>query len=224
VRKGLIVENSDVLVRSDNTNAVYNLNRKRSGWRMRRAVKSFLVWLKQRQIRIECSHIRGEENQTADSLSRLSKSGDYSLKEGVLERAETMLGEPAEVDLFARRTNRQKERYCTVEVDNDRHVIARDAMSIRWTGWTALIHPPIPMIVRTLTKIQREGTRAIVIVPAWKGALRMERLRVMTIKGPVILGKCEELLDMGPGMRTKSAALPPGLLQAVLVQGAGSEN
>jgi hypothetical protein len=34
VQRGWIMEGTDVLARKDNTNVVYNLNRKRSGWRM----------------------------------------------------------------------------------------------------------------------------------------------------------------------------------------------
>jgi hypothetical protein len=217
LRGGLIQEGSDVLVKCDNTNVVYNVNRKRAGWRMRRRVKEFVAWLKKKRIRIECQHVPGEENNIADALSRLAKSGDYSLKEGVLMKAEATLGETAEVDLFANARNKQKEKYCTVE--KDRNAVGRNAMNMSWTDGTVLLHPPIPMITRVLVKVQTDHARAILIVPAWRGQIWSPLLRTLTVKGPVVLGKCEELLEMGPGMKAKRAALPPGLLAASVLLG-----
>ena len=103
---------------------------------MRAAVKAFIAWLKQKRIRLSCRHIRGEENEVADALSRLSASGNYQLKSGVLAEAERQLGAKAEVDLFATHDNRQTVRYCTVEAidSTNKNILARDAMTIPWTG------------------------------------------------------------------------------------------
>jgi hypothetical protein len=215
----MIQEGVDILVRSDNTNVCFNLNKKRSGWRMRKTVKTFVQWLKERRIRIWCEHIAGEKNTIADSLSRLSHSGDYHLRRGVLQKVEELLGETVEVDLFASKENKQKAKYCTVEKDWNVNMIARDAMSIEWKGFKALVHPPIRMMVRALLKIQRDKTRAIVIVPTWKGQLCTNLLRGMLVKDVVNLGKCEDVLMMGARMRKKGGALPPGELGAYLVQG-----
>jgi hypothetical protein len=223
-QKELIHDGDDVLIRSDNTNVVYNLDRKRAGWRMRAKVKDFVRWLKARRIRLRCRHVAGTQNGTADSLSRLSKSGDYSLREGVLAQIETALGAHAEIDLFATSQNRLCTRYATVEdiVPDGRTVLARDAMTIPWNfppGWTALVHPPIPLLTRVLAKIRRNGTRAILVMPSWRGAAWMQSTRKMMLKPPVILGNCSDLLTMSAEMRRTRAALPPGKLMAVLVQG-----
>jgi hypothetical protein len=225
--EGLVKEGSDVLVRTDNTNVEYNVNKKRAGVRMRKMVKEFLQWLDQKQIRVQCKHIPGVRNEVADALSRLSKSGDYSLRPGMLARAEEMLGEAAEVDLLARRQNAQKRRYCTLEkripkapAERER-VLARNAMDIPWTDWTGLIHPPIPMITRVLLKIQKEQARALVILPHWQREIRAPLLRSMTVKGPVILGNSGEVLQMGPSMAAMNATLPPGNVMALIVQGNG---
>ena len=51
----------------------------------------------------------------------------------------------------------------------------------------------------------------------------MQLLRQMTVGNPIVLGPCDEVLEMGPGMATARAALPPGNLMAVLVQGPGRQ-
>jgi hypothetical protein len=130
---------------------------------------------------------------------------------------EEVLGEVTEVDLFATAKNRKKERYCTVE--KNKKAMARNAMTIAWTGFTALVHPPIPMIVRCLVKIQKDKTRAIVIAPFWRGMIWSTLLQELTVRGPVVLGDSEELLELGPGMRKTGASVPPGKLAAWLVQG-----
>jgi hypothetical protein len=221
-RRGIIVEGMDVRIRSDNTNVCYNVNRKRSGWRMRKRVKELLNWLKERRIRVWCKHIAGEKNRLADSLSRLSRSGDYTLKAEILERAEKELGVEAEVDLFARRANRKKERYCTLDEHDDK-AEAIDAMDMdTWSGFVSLVHPPIPMLTAVLAKLNRSKATAIVICPNWNGCVWSPMLRKMMVTGKkVILGKSSEVLVMGARMKKTQAALPPGMLAAYLVQGSG---
>jgi hypothetical protein len=217
LQKRLVKVGDDIIIFTDNTNCSYNINRKRAGWRMRQAVKRLMVWLKQNNMRVRCEHIPGEQNVTADSLSRLSASGDYSLRPGVLDRIQTALGVSAEVDLFASNHNRQCRLYATAETtkQQDTDVIARNAWTIPWSNWTALIHPPIPLIIRCLTKIRLERATAIVITPHWRGASWTHAMKQLTVKGPIVLGKSQDLLQPGPGMQMQ----PPGLLSCVLVCG-----
>jgi hypothetical protein len=221
LKKRIIIEGEDIQIFTDNSNVEFNLNKKRAGWRMRPAVKAFVQWLKERRLRLRCIHVKGERNVTADALSRLSKSGDYHLKASQLQRIEKAFGVKAEVDLFATKRNRQCQRYSTVETiePNDNDAIARDAMSIPWTGWTALIHPPIPLLSRCLSKIRNNNTTAILLCPRWRGAPWTASLRNMTVKGPMVLGKAAEVLVAGPTMAETNSSLPPGLYEASLVQG-----
>ena len=225
IKHRLINDGDDILVYSDNTNVVYDLDRKRAGWRMRPLIRTFLRFLQQKRIRLRCKHVRGEENVVADALSRLSTSGDYGLKPGVLAETETRLGATAEIDLFATARNKQTHYYCTVETadENDEYVIARDAMTISWTGRTTLIQPPIPLLAAALNKVYRQQATAIVIAPRWRGAPWMHLIRQMAVSKPIVLGSCDEVLEMGPGMRASRAALPPGDLMAVLVKGPGQQ-
>jgi hypothetical protein len=220
LKKRLITEGEDIIVHTDNTNVQYNLDRKRSGWRMRPMVKDFLRWLRSKAIRLRAVHVKGERNCTADSLSRLSKSGDYSLRAGVLAEIEKQVGVRAQIDLFATTQNAQCRRFATVEnVEVDgRTVLARNAMTIPWTGWTALVHPPIPLLPRVLAKIRRNGTTAILVAPYWQGSSWMPIVREMRSSPRIMLGKCEDLLQMSTQMRESRAALPPGMLMTCLLQ------
>jgi hypothetical protein len=221
VQKHMIMKGEDVLIHSDNTAVVFNLHKKRSGWRMRAAVKDFLKWLKAKRIRVQCAHVKGEVNVTADALSRLSRSGDYSLRPGLLAKIEALFGVRVEVDLFATRRNRQCTRYATAENTDadDLDVIARNAMSIPWAGWVALIHPPIPMLPQCLAKIRTNGTTAILVAPRWRGAPWMHSLRPLLVTRPIVLGPATEVLVPGPGMAEQNASLPPGDVWACLLKG-----
>ena len=225
LRRGWLQEDSDILIHSDNTNVVYNLRKKRAGWRMRKAIKAFTQWLAERRIRIDCVHIPGVDNQKADSLSRLARSGDYSLKPGILAEAERQLGVKAEVDLFASSSNAQTARYCTTTANRRALTIhgqqARNALAIpNWAEMgVGLVHPPIPVIPRALAKIRRDGATAIFVAPSWPGAIWSSILRQMTVRGPVVLGECEEVLEKGRTMLKRDYALPPGTLAAYLLRG-----
>jgi hypothetical protein len=225
VQRGWLKENSDVLIHTDNTNCEYNLRRKRSGWRMRKMIKAFMLWLTKKKIRLDAEHIPGIDNAKADSLSRLAKSGDYCLRPGVMAAVEEKLGIQADFDLFATRTNKQKAAYCTTRLDKKgmkiRGIQVRNALRI--PNWAALgvvlAHPPIRVIPRTLAKIRQDHSTAILIAPCWPGAVWTAPLRSMIVRGPVILGSCENTLQPGKTMLKKNYALPPGDLAAYLLQG-----
>jgi hypothetical protein len=192
---------------------------------MRSTVKSFMVWLTEKRIRLDCMHIPGVENTKADSLSRLSKNGDYSLRAGVLAKVERSLGVKAEIDLFAHANNTQNPIYCTPKHDRNalqiKGVQVRSAFHIQsWNHFgVVLAHPPIPLIPQTLAKIRQDRATAILITPMWAGAEWAATCRQLTVRGPVILGSCEETLQKGPTMLQKDFSLPPGTLAAWLLQG-----
>jgi hypothetical protein len=69
-----------------------------------------------------------------------------------------------------------------------------------------------------LVKIRDEKATAVVIAPAWKGMIWTALIRAMTLRKTMI-GPSDVVLEMGPQMRRSGAKLPPGKLEAVLVNG-----
>jgi ribonuclease HI len=217
VEIGLLRAGQDVRVRCDNTNVVYNINRKRSGWRMRKRLKTLFRWLKEMKIRVECVYLPGTDNTTADRLSRLSRSGNYSLVPGLIERIEKRWNITVDADLFATRANRQRLPYGSIEGDPDS---LGNAMHLdSWSTFNMpLIHPPIPLLTRSLNRIQDERMRALVIGPTWHGEMWSGLIRQMTVR-KLWLGKTDEVLIPGPNMVAVNATIPPGEYGAWLIDG-----
>jgi hypothetical protein len=153
----------------------------------------------------------GEINKTADSLSRLSRSGDYSLKRGVFEDVCSRLDIQPDIDLFATKRNAQLPQFVSpVSADNSG---VRDALSIPWGGMTVYVHPPIPLVGKCIRKIIAENATAVLIVPHWKGQ-SWDTILGKVSKSSIIIGRSEEILQPGRKMREKGDKLPPGYLAA----------
>jgi hypothetical protein len=59
------------------------------------------------EIRIKSVYLPGKKNKEADSLSRLSKSGDYGIKKEILKTKLLEWKIKIEIDAFANRRNRK---------------------------------------------------------------------------------------------------------------------
>jgi hypothetical protein len=174
--------------------------------------------LEKHNILLQAIHVKGVMNTQADSLSRLSRSGDYSLQQGVLRSLQRNLEVVVSCDLFANFRNKQAKRYVSLSL-NDRGAMARDAFTISWKGLgLPLIHPPIPLIQRCVNKVKEEGVVAVMITPAWEGQWWSTALNSITIKS-TILGESESVLEKGAQMVKHGDKLPPGKLIARLVNG-----
>jgi hypothetical protein len=221
---GEIRRGDDVWLRSDSTTVVFNVNRQAAGINLRPALRSLLRFAEENEIRLRAEHVPGVQNLLPDALSRLSPSGDYSLRAGILDKALKKLGVQIDIDWFANRKNRQHERYCTLAIDKHAAVLqpngrpARDAMAQNWSALLGLLHPPIPMFVRCLRKVRAEHATAVLIAPDWRGQVWTPMLRLMTMKA-VTLGTAAATLQMGAEMRKKGGSLPPGKIAAYLISG-----
>jgi hypothetical protein len=167
-------------------------------------------------MQMRASHLPGVQNDIADSLSRLSRSGDYSLDQAVYLRGIRKLRVRPEIDLFANRTNRKCSRYVTAEKDAD--AVGRDAFSLDWRNSFFLIHPPIPIILKCLRKIIQDRTRAVLILPAWEGQSWYDLLHRVTIRF-INLGRSVDILQPGSRMIANGTQLPPGTLLMCHVDG-----
>jgi hypothetical protein len=211
----LIQPDSTILLRSDNTTTIYDINKFRAARTLIAPLKEIMNFVWERKIHLQAEHIPGIENVTADKLSRMERSGDYELNQEVLDSALQEMGEKIDIDLFANTRNKKCQRYVTVS--RRAGAAARDAFSMEWKPFCPLIHPPIPLILRCLQKIQQEGGKGIVILPAWKGQVWANLLHRMLVKS-LNLGVSKKVLVPGKMMSRHGTELPPGTLLMCLVR------
>ena len=196
---------------------VFDVNRQAACLSLRPALRSLLRFAQQKRIRLQAVHIPGVDNILPDALSRLSPSGDYSLRPGVLQQAELGLRVKIEMDWFANRRNKQHRQYCTLEKDTGAAGI--DAFQQDWSTKLGLLHPPIPLLIRCLRKVEQDHATAVLVLPGWRGQLWTPMLKTLKAGPAVRLGAAEEVLQMGSKMRRKGAKLPPGVMVAWLIKG-----
>jgi hypothetical protein len=195
---------------------MHDLNRIRGAASLLHPLKLIFQQAENWNHHLRASHIAGVENTTADSLSRLERSGDYQLDQEVLDWGLRKLRVRVNIDLFATRQNRKTHRYLSVKKEEGAHV--RDALSVEWGGFFPLIHPPIPLLLRCLRKVEEEGVKEVMIVPHWKGQSWNHLLNRLTIRR-LNLGLATNILIPGPTMARTGLQLPPGTMEMCLVNG-----
>jgi ribonuclease HI len=205
-----------IMLRTDNTTVMYDVNKRRGAASLLHPLKLIMHMLESHGMEMKATHIPGVENRTADSLSRLARSGDYSLKQQTYDKAVQRLRVQPTMDLFANSINRKCQRYATTE--NDAGATERDAFSLAWRDSFFLSHPPIPLILRCLRKIVQDRTRGVMVVPAWLWQAWSALLQRVTIR-QIEIGQAEDILQPGPQMIRTGTQLPPGTILMCLVDG-----
>jgi ribonuclease HI len=203
-----------VRIHSDNSSVVFNIQRKAASRNLYPSLRHLLNLCARLGLQITSEHIAGERNGIADSLSRLSRSGDYSLKKEVfLQMCQDLQVTPT-VDLFSTPDNAQLPQQVSPAQMN--HVVVRDALTVSWGMGLSYLHPPIPLISRCLRKLLHENVPALLVLPDWKGQSWSTLLRRMT-RRYVFLGRSEDVLLPGSQMTHKGDKLPPGNMSAHLL-------
>jgi ribonuclease HI len=201
-------------IHSDNSAVVFNIRRKAASRNLYPALRHLLNVSNRLGLHLSVEHIAGEKNTVADSLSRLSRSGDYSLKRGVFQEMCEKLQVNPSVDLFSTAENAQLPQFVSPFWKDQ--VSVRDALSIPWVGGMPYLHPPIPLISRCLRKVLHENVPAVLVLPQWKGQSWSVLLNKMT-HNRLFLGRSENVLLPGSQMQKKGDKLPPGGMAAHLL-------
>jgi hypothetical protein len=199
-----------ILIQSDNTTAVYNINRKAAAPSLYLYLRRLLDKAEKMNLTLTAVHIPGVENTTTDSLSCLELSGDYQIKKPVILEVLKKLQFRPNVDLFARKSNAILRNFCSLKLakEKEKERVARmrngkpemsrlgNAFQIKWSKMNPIIHPPIPLIMKSLRKFEEEVKLAALIVPDWKGQPWSSLLRKLSI-AKVKLGPSEKVLIKG---------------------------
>jgi hypothetical protein len=93
-----------------------------------------------------------------------------------------------------------------------------NALRIDWKKFTypMLLHPLIPLILKTIQKFANKGSKAILIVPKWKGQVWSAMVEEFTMSR-ITLGDAENVLIPGKNMGKRNMFLPPGKLKSRLL-------
>jgi ribonuclease HI len=203
-----------IRLHSDNMAVVYNIARKAAARNLYPALRHLLNLCNRLDLHLSVEHVAGVENGVADSLSRLSRSGDYTLIEEKYQEMCETLGVTPTIDLFATAENAKLPQFISPHAKDQTGV--RDALSIPWSQGLPFLHPPIPLVARCLRKILEENVAAVIVLPHWKGQSWSVLLQRMTAQ-QMILGKSDDVLRPGKQMTEKGDKIPPGYLAAHLL-------
>ncbi|XP_069586293.1 uncharacterized protein [Ranitomeya imitator] len=188
----------DVRILSDNTTTVAYLNRQ-GGTRSETLMSSateILNLAESHLTSLTALHIRGENNQQADFLSRHTlKQGEWCLNQQIFQDIVSLWGRP-QVDLFATRKNKKVRKFASLSLADHPDIL--DALQAPWQFSLAYAFPPIILLPQVIRKIRTEGARVILIAPFWPKRPWFSWLQTMSVSDPWVLPSTPNLLFQGP--------------------------
>ncbi|KAA6368260.1 MAG: putative Transposon Ty3-I Gag-Pol polyprotein, partial [Streblomastix strix] len=164
------MQNQAVLIRSNNTTAVYDIGKWKAKESLIERIKQVFYLVKILKLQITTIHIPEKLNPTIDSLSRLCKSGDYALRDGIIQMICKTGNYMPQIDIFATQCNKLINNYVTLDL-NDLGTHFHNAFNYKWSKVKLYIHYPIPVLNRILLKMKQDKAQGTIIAPIWPGQL-----------------------------------------------------
>ncbi|KAA6384405.1 MAG: hypothetical protein EZS28_020069 [Streblomastix strix] len=196
------MQDQTILIRSDNTTAVYDIGKWKAKESLIERIKQVFYLVKRLKLQITIIHIPGKLNSTTESLSRLCRSGDYTLKVGIIQIICKTWNYMPEIDIFATQYNKLINNYATVDL-NDLGTHFQIAFNYKRSKVKLYIHPPIPVLNRILQKMKQDKAQGIVIAPIWPGQSWYTKLKNLSIRF-LFLRQANKFLEMGQNERQGS--------------------
>ena len=123
-------------------------------------------WCLDRHISLTAEYLPGKNNQVADEESRVVRDRcDWMIHLELFARIHQEMG-PLDVDLFASRLTYQLP--CFYSWRPDPLAEATDAFTQDWSQFHGYANPPWCLLLWTLSKIQREKAKVLLIAPVWR--------------------------------------------------------
>ncbi|KAA6368720.1 MAG: putative reverse transcriptase, partial [Streblomastix strix] len=147
-------------IRSDNSTAVFDIRKWRASTSLIKEIKQVHQTIEKLGIQIQITHLPGVKNEIADALSRLSRAGDYKLKEKIFQQTCLQMNLNPTIDLFSQHFNNLLPRFMSTIRGHGE--IAIDALNQTWKMELPWIHPPIPLLPAVLKKIREKQIEAMI--------------------------------------------------------------
>ncbi|XP_068583377.1 LOW QUALITY PROTEIN: uncharacterized protein [Cebidichthys violaceus] len=184
-----------VLVRSDNTSAVFHINHQ-GGTRsleLLRVSRALLTWAAPRLTSLRAMYLPGERNQVADFLSRHKPpAGEWRLHPDVVQNIWGLFGR-AEVDLFASETSTHCPHWFSLTERTS--PLGQDALAHTWPEGLLYAFPPFPLILPTLLRVLHQGHRLLLVAPLWPARTWFSLLHRLCCRTPWRLPDRRDLLS-----------------------------
>ncbi|KAA6369119.1 MAG: hypothetical protein EZS28_035354 [Streblomastix strix] len=149
------LQDQEVLIRSDNTTAIYDIEKWKAKESLKERIKQVFYLVKKLQLQITTIHIPGKLNLATDSLSRLCRSGDCTLKNEMIQVICKTWNYMPEIDIFATQYNKLINNYATVDL-KDLGKYFHNVLNYQCNKVKLYIHPPIPVLNRVLQKMNQD--------------------------------------------------------------------
>jgi hypothetical protein len=198
--------NTTLLVRSDNTTTVADINSLRAPPSLRAHLLRLLSVARALRLSLTALHLPGVQNQAADRLSRLGAHREYTVKPAVLQALMIEFQFWPGTDIFGRDS----------EMADRGEGRPSDGLRVPWKGRDLYLHPPISLLMPTVRKLEIEPTRAILIHPAWESQPWSLLIQERAVRQKD-LGTFDEVMDTTPRFRSEGWRLPPGKVRASMM-------
>ncbi|XP_028302785.1 uncharacterized protein LOC114463411 [Gouania willdenowi] len=164
-----VLKDRHVLIRSDNTSAVYHINHQ-GGTRCLTCLwvaHQLLMWAYPNFLSLRAMHVPGLGNTAADLLSRQKPpSGEWRLHPEVVAVIWATFGRAA-VDPFASEATTHCPLWFSLREETS--PLRQDALAHTWPDGLLYAFPPLPLIPKTLHRAQQGGLRLLLVAPCWPG-------------------------------------------------------
>ena len=188
------MENSQILLRVDNTTAISYVNKmggtKHNKYNM--LAKEIWQWAEKKHNFLFASYIASADNVQADKMSRIKNNDiEWQLSDQAFNDIKNTFGKP-EIDLFATKYNAKCKRFFAWMPDDAAEKI--DAFTVNWRELNFYAFPLFSLILRVLAKIKRDKASGILVVPDWPNQPWYPLFKEMLTSKPLILESDSNLL------------------------------
>ncbi|KAA6357658.1 MAG: hypothetical protein EZS28_046815 [Streblomastix strix] len=171
--------------------------------------------VKRLKLQITTIYIPGKLNSTTDSLSKLFRSGDYTLKDGMIQMI-CKIWKYMATDRHIREQEQQQDQQLRNNGTLGFINTIPQCIQLQLEQDQTFYAPPIPTLLRVLAKLKQNKAQGILIAPIWPG--QTWYIKLMKIYSKIhFYGPPEKKIQLGQSTTDKSQNLSPGNVGSFLL-------